>query len=69
MVAESTLEHLPEADRALERNYLLGSAVSPGLGERAFNFEIEQEIPVIERLLEHKLEGTFDFPGADGPRA
>jgi RecB family exonuclease len=67
-VAESTLEHLPEADRALERNYLLGSAASAGLGERAFNFEIEQETPVIERLLEHKLEGTFDFATADGVR-
>ncbi len=68
VVAEATLEHLPEADRALERNYLLGSAASAGLGERAFNFEIEQETPVIERLLEHKLEGTFDFHTADGVR-
>ena len=38
-------------------------------GERAFNFEIEQEVPVLERLLEHSLEGTFEFKGADGPRA
>jgi RecB family exonuclease len=68
-VAESTLAHLGEADRALERTYLLGSAVAPGLGERAFNFEIEQEVPVLERLLEHSLEGTFEFKGADGPRA
>ncbi len=68
VVAESTLEHLPDADRALERNYLLGSAASAGLGERAFNFEIEQETPVLERLLEHKLEGTFDFPTAEGVR-
>ena len=68
-VAESTLGHLGEADRALERTYLLGSAVAPGLGERAFNFEIEQETPVLERLLEHSLEGTFEFKGADGPRA
>ena len=67
-VAESTLARLPEADRALERTYLLGSAVAAGLGERAFNFEIEQEIPVLERLLEHGLEGEFEFKGADGPR-
>ena len=67
-VAESTLAHLPEADRALERNYLLGSAAAAGLGERAFNFEIEQEVPVIERLLEQSLEGTFEFTGASGPR-
>jgi RecB family exonuclease len=69
VVAESTLAHLGEADRALERTYLLGSAVAPGLGERAFNFEIEQEVPVLERLLEHSLEGTFEFKGPDGPRA
>ena len=68
-VAESTLAHLGEADRALERTYLLGSAVAPGLGERAFNFEIEQETPVLERLLEQPLEGTFQFTGTEGPRA
>jgi len=67
-VAESTLARLPEADRALERTYLLGSAVAAGLGERAFNFEIEQEVAVLERLLEHRLEGEFQFLGADGPR-
>jgi len=67
-VAESTLAHLPEADRALERTYLLGSAVAAGLGERAFNFEIEQEVPVLERLLEHPLEGAFEFEGAEGPK-
>ena len=67
-VAESTLAHLPEADRALERTYLLGSAVAPGLGERAFNFEIEQETAVLERLLEHSFAGTFEFQGSDGPR-
>ena len=43
--------------------YLLGSAVAAGLGERAFNFEIEQEVPVLERLLEHPLEGTFEIQG------
>jgi RecB family exonuclease len=68
-VAESTLVHLPEADRALERTYLLGSAAAAGLGERAFNFEIEQEVPVLERLLEYPLEGTFTFKGAGGTRA
>jgi RecB family exonuclease len=67
-VAEATLARLPEADRALERTYLLGSAVAAGLGERAFNFEIEQDVPVLERLLEHPLEGEFEFAGAGGPR-
>ena len=68
-VAEATLSHLPEGDRALERTYLLGSAAAPGLAERAFNFEIEHGVPVVERLLEHPLQGVFEFRGADGPRA
>ena len=67
-VAEAVLARLPETDRALERTYLLGSAAAAGLGERAFNFEIEQECDVVERLLEHPLEGEFEFKGAEGSR-
>jgi RecB family exonuclease len=67
-VAESTIARLPESDRALERTYLLGSAAAPGLAERAFNFEIEQECVLVERLLEHSLAGEFEFRGANGPR-
>jgi PD-(D/E)XK nuclease superfamily protein len=60
-IADARLETLPESDRALERTHLFGSAASPGLAERAFAFEIEQACEVVERLLEHKLEGEFDF--------
>lgn len=67
-VAERKLENLPEADRALERTHLLGSAAAAGLAERAFAFEIEQGGDVIERLLEYELEGEFTFAGAEGPR-
>jgi RecB family exonuclease len=67
-VADGQLQALPEADRALERTYLLGSAASPGLAERAFVFEIEQGVPVIERLLEHTLEGRFRLEGPGGAR-
>lgn len=67
-VADAHLEVLPESDRALERTHLLGSAAAPGLAERAFSFEIEQGGEVIERLLEHALEGEFVFKGPDGPR-
>ena len=67
-VAERHLAALREADRALERTYLLGSAVAPGLAERAFASEIEHAVPVIERLLEHSLEGTYAFAGRDGTR-
>ncbi|MGB2713622.1 MAG: PD-(D/E)XK nuclease family protein [Vicinamibacterales bacterium] len=67
-VAERHLACLREADRALERTYLLGSAVAPGLAERAFASEIEHGVAVTERLLEHGLEGTFRFVGPDGTR-
>ena len=67
-VVESRLDRLPEADRALERTHLLGSAAASGLAERAFAFEIEQGGEVIERLLEHPLEGTFAFAGSEGTR-
>ncbi len=67
-VAEARLASLPDADRALERTYLLGSAVAPGLAARAFTFEIEHDVEVLERLLEYPLEGEFEIRGADGPR-
>ena len=67
-VVDSRLHVLPEADRPLERTHLLGSAAASGLAERAFAFEIEQGGEVIERLLEHELEGAFQFRGEDGPR-
>jgi RecB family exonuclease len=67
-VAEAGLANLPAADRALERTYLLGSAVSPGLAERAFACEIEHGIDVAERLLEYPFDGPFVFDGPDGPR-
>ncbi len=66
-VVDARLAGLSDADRGLERNYLLGSAAAPGLAERAFAFEIEQGVGVVERLLEHALEGRFEFEGPDGP--
>lgn len=60
-VAERHLARLPDGDRALERTLLLGSAAAAGFGERAFAFEIEHNVPVIERLLEYELEGSFTF--------
>jgi CRISPR/Cas system-associated exonuclease Cas4 (RecB family) len=67
-VAEQQILALPEGDRALERTYLLGSAASPGLAERAFAVEIEHGIGVVERLLEYELAGPFAFAGDDGGR-
>jgi RecB family exonuclease len=67
-VAEVRLATLGEADRALERNYLLGSAASAGLAARAFTFEVEQGAEVLDRLLEYALEGEFTFAAAEGER-
>jgi RecB family exonuclease len=67
-VAGRHLDALPEGDRALERTLLLGSAAAAGFGERAFAFEIEDGIPVVERLLEYQLEGTFAFAEDGGSR-
>ena len=67
-IAERELATLPESDRALERTHLLGSAAAAGLAERAFGFEIEQGGEVVERLLEHQLEGSFQFRNGSGSR-
>jgi RecB family exonuclease len=66
--AEARLATLSEADRALERTHLLGSAAAAGLAERAFGFELERPVAVIERLLEHRLEGAFTFRGGESER-
>ncbi len=75
-VAERHLEALPEGDRALERTLLLGSAAAAGFGERAFAFEIDDGIPVVERLLveggpHRPAPGRHPPPGGlqDRPRA
>jgi RecB family exonuclease len=68
-VAEDRLLTLNEADRALERTHLLGSAVSAGLAERAFAFEIDHQADVFDRLLEYELEGEFEFRAGDVTRA
>jgi RecB family exonuclease len=67
-VAEEHLARLPEGDRALERALLLGSAAAPGLGERAFAFEIDDQAAVVERLLEYELSDTFTFESENGMR-
>ncbi len=66
-VARHNLEKLPEADRALERNYLLGSAAASGLAERAFSFEIEQggEVRASEDVVQVP-SGCGDIPPGAG---
>lgn len=61
IIANEHLDALPAGDRALERALLLGTAAAPGLADRVFAFEIEDDEPVIERLLEFELTGAFMF--------
>ena len=62
------LTPLPEAEAALERTRLLGSTVAAGLGEVVFRMEAERPIDVVERKLEERFGGEFDFVGPRGTR-
>jgi RecB family exonuclease/inactivated superfamily I helicase len=68
-VVDRALEALPEAEAGLERTRLLGSAAAAGLGDAVFRMEAERPVAVVERLLEHRLDGVFTMATADGPRA
>lgn len=67
-VVEPLLAELPASDAALGRNRLFGSAAAEGLAEIVFRIEAECDADVVERLLEHHLEGEFEIQGAMGPR-
>jgi RecB family exonuclease len=62
-VVDQAIERLPEAERALERVRLIGSAAAQGLGDRVLRFEAERRVEVLERLLEYKLDGDADVTG------
>jgi RecB family exonuclease len=67
-VVEPLLATLPRDEAAVQRTRLLGSAADQGLAEAVFQAEAESETPVVERLLEHALEGEFDVQGEAGTR-
>ena len=67
-VMESHLARLPAADAALERTRMVGSPVAAGLIDVVFRLEAERPTPVVERRLEHAIDGLYTFGGADGPR-
>jgi ATP-dependent helicase/nuclease subunit B len=67
-VVDRALQQLPEGEAALERTRLLGSPAAAGLGEAVFRMEAERPVPVVERLLERKLDGLFTMHAGDGPR-
>jgi len=67
-VVDRAAEKLPGAEAALERTRLLGSPAAAGLGDAVFRMEAERPIPVVERLLEHKLDGEFTIATEAGTR-
>ena len=67
-VAEPLLARLPEADAALERARLFGSAISTGSVEMVLGHEAAAPADVRERWLEYRLEGEFTLGSADGKK-
>ena len=67
-VAEPLLARLPDAEAALERTRLFGSAVATGIVDVVLGIEASRPVPVVERLLEYRLDGEFGLGGA-GRRA
>ena len=67
-VAEPLLATLPDADAALERARLFGSAISVGIVDVVLGIEATRPVDVIERWLEYRLDGEFTL-GAPGGRA
>jgi len=59
---------LSSTEAALERTRLLGSPAAAGLGEAVLRMEAERPVPVVARLLEHRLTGEFTFATAGGSR-
>lgn len=66
-VVEQELGSLPAPDAAIERARLVGSAGTVGFGERVFRLEAMRAIPVVERLIEFDLRGTYEFGTVDEP--
>jgi RecB family exonuclease len=67
-VVDGALERLPPGEAGLERTRLLGSPAAAGLGEAVFRMEAERPVAVVERLLEHRLEGRFAIATSSGAR-
>jgi len=68
-VADTHLARLPDADAALERTRLFGSAISRGMADLVLEHEVEYPATVTKRLLEHRLEGEFTLGVDDGRHA
>ncbi|HEX5111012.1 MAG TPA: PD-(D/E)XK nuclease family protein, partial [Vicinamibacterales bacterium] len=64
-VAAPLLDRLGDADARLERLQLFGSAISVGAIDVVLGLEASRPMPVQERWLEYRLEGTFSLGVAD----
>jgi RecB family exonuclease len=67
-VVDRLILRLPTAEAGLERTRLLGSSAAAGLGDAVLRMEAERPVAVVERLLEHRLEGDFTIATEAGPR-
>lgn len=67
-VVDTQIRTLPEAEADLERTRLLGSSAAAGLGEAVMRMEAERPVPVVDRLLEHRLDGPVPLQTAAGER-
>jgi len=65
-VAEPLLATLPEADAALERTRLFGSAISVGIVDVVLGLEASRPVDVVDRWLEYRLDGRFSLGSGDG---
>jgi RecB family exonuclease len=65
-VADPLLARFPEAEAALERAQLFGSAAAVGIVDVVLGLEASRPADVRERWLEYRLEGAFSLGGADG---
>ncbi|MGH7336957.1 MAG: PD-(D/E)XK nuclease family protein, partial [Myxococcota bacterium] len=68
-VAAPLLSSLPEADAALERARLFGSAIATGIVDVVLGIEASRPVNVVERWLEYRLDGEFSLGSPDGRRA
>lgn len=67
-VAEPLLARHSDADAALERTRLFGSAINVGIIDIVLGLEASRAAPVRERWLEHRFQGEFTLGAEDGRR-
>ena len=66
VVTADAMAGVGAADAAMERARLLGSPISPAMGDRVLRHELDREAEVVERRLEEPLDGRYVFADAEG---